>query len=283
MTRTSPHMIGYYGTYRYEEKKQLWMITEYCDCGSVNDFMRATNKTLTEDQIAIICEAALKACMWLHSFNEIHSNIKGAHVLLTSSGEVKLAWFRDRDLTIELAASAMMMIGSPLWMPPELIQSQQTLPVSDVWSIGITAIEMAEGKPPYSKKPLMRALMDIVSNPPSRLSEPDKWSTEFNDFVAKCLVSDPNERTTPVELLQHPFLTKERNSSTALQSLLNECQQAIKQRWKQRNIEGKQTKKLLDLCCAQVALHYRNRDICDILPFELVEMCRNYAHRDADE
>jgi serine/threonine protein kinase len=117
-------------------------------------------------------------------------------------------------------------IGTPFWMAPEVIQEVGYDFKADIWSLGITAIEMAQGAPPYHNIHPMRAIFMIPSKPPPTLEDPTKWGKEFNDFIAKCLVKNPDQRTTAEELLQHPFITLERKGSV-LAPLIEEANDLI--------------------------------------------------------
>jgi serine/threonine protein kinase len=178
---------------------------EYCGAGSVSDLMNITNKTLTEDQIAVVCLHSVKGLAYLHSQRKIHRDIKAGNILLNDQGESKLADFGVSGQLSTLAKSRKTVIGTPFWMAPEVIHETGHDYKCDVWSLGITAIEMAEGKPPYSNIHPLRAMFVIPTRPPPRLSEPDKWSPEFNDFIAKCLVKNPKDRCSSEELLQVSF------------------------------------------------------------------------------
>jgi len=117
-------------------------------------------------------------------------------------------------------------IGTPFWMAPEVIQEVGYDVKADLWSLGITCIEMAEGKPPYSNIHPMRAIFMIPSRPPPKLTEPDNWTKDFNDFIAKCLTKNPEQRPVASELLKHPFVTKAKNGSV-LSPLLLESAETI--------------------------------------------------------
>jgi len=209
---------------------------EYCGAGSVSDIMRLRKKTLQEDEIATILSDTLKGLEYLHLRRKIHRDIKAGNILLNNEGHAKLADFgvagqltvsRDRyarscdsDRAIgpnngfngtlvhwqDTMAKRNTVIGTPFWMAPEVIQEIGYDCVADIWSLGITALEMAEGKPPYGDIHPMRAIFMIPTKPPPSFREPDQWSPEFIDFVSGCLVKNPEERATATELLQHEFI-----------------------------------------------------------------------------
>lgn len=220
----SPYIISYFGSYFKES--ELWIVMEYCGAGSVSDLMRITEKTLNEDQISVILKDALKGLHYLHSVRKIHRDIKAGNLLLNVRGECKLADFGVSGQLSDNMAKRQTVIGTPFWMAPEVIQEVGYDSKADIWSLGITAIEMAQGKPPYSNIHPMRAIFMIPSRPPPKLDEPEEWTTEFNDFVSKCLVKNPDQRPSAEELLKHPFITKNGDYSV-LSPLIKESQDII--------------------------------------------------------
>jgi len=146
--------------------------------------------------------------------------------LLNDKGESKLADFGVSGQLSDTMAKRQTVIGTPFWMAPEVIQEVGYDVKADLWSLGITSIEMAEGKPPYSNIHPMRAIFMIPSRPPPKLTEPDNWSKDFNDFIAKCLTKNPEQRPVASELLKHPFVAKAKNG-TVLQPLLQESAETI--------------------------------------------------------
>lgn len=181
---------------------------EYCGAGSVSDIMRLRKKTLTEDEIATILSDTLKGLDYLHIRRKIHRDIKAGNILLNSEGHAKLADFGVAGQLTDTMSRRNTVIGTPFWMAPEVIEEIGYDCVADIWSLGITALEMAEGKPPYGDIHPMRAIFMIPTKPPPSFREPDRWSPEFIDFVSLCLVKNPEERATANSLLQHPFISK---------------------------------------------------------------------------
>ncbi len=176
-TCRSPYIVAYFGSYLKDD--DLWLIMEYCDAGSVADLMKTTESTLTETQISAVCRAVLKGLETLHDAKTLHRDIKAANVLLDAEGKAKLADFGVSSQLLSTLSRKQTRIGSPYWMSPEVIQSQPYNKKVDVWSLGITAIEMAEGEPPYSEIPAPRAMMAITKRPPSGLTMPSSWSPAF--------------------------------------------------------------------------------------------------------
>ncbi|KAM4741534.1 serine/threonine-protein kinase 4-like [Anableps anableps] len=207
----SPHVVRYYGS--YFKNRDLWIVMEYCGGGSVSDIIRIRNKTLTEDEIATVLQSTLKGLEYLHFMRKIHRDIKAGNILLNIEGQAKLADFGVAGQLTDTMAKRNTVIGTPFWMAPEVIQEIGYNCVADIWSLGITAIEMAEGKPPYADIHPMRAIFMIPSNPPPTFRSPDQWSPNFLDFVKKCLVKTPENRATATQLLQHPFIKSPKPSS----------------------------------------------------------------------
>ncbi|XP_071392032.1 serine/threonine-protein kinase 4-like, partial [Centroberyx affinis] len=207
----SPHVVRYYGS--YFKNSDLWIVMEYCGAGSVSDIIRLRNKTLTEEEIATIVQSTLKGLEYLHFMRKIHRDIKAGNILLNAEGQAKLADFGVAGQLTDTMAKRNTVIGTPFWMAPEVIQEIGYNCVADIWSLGITAIEMAEGKPPYADIHPMRAIFMIPTNPPPTFRNPDLWSQSFRDFVGQCLVKNPENRAAATQLLQHPFIRSAKPSS----------------------------------------------------------------------
>uniref|UniRef100_A0A2K6FJJ6 non-specific serine/threonine protein kinase n=1 Tax=Propithecus coquereli TaxID=379532 RepID=A0A2K6FJJ6_PROCO len=216
----SPHVVKYYGS--YFKNTDLWIVMEYCGAGSVSDIIRLRNKTLTEDEIATILQSTLKGLEYLHFMRKIHRDIKAGNILLNTEGHAKLADFGVAGQLTDTMAKRNTVIGTPFWMAPEVIQEIGYNCVADIWSLGITAIEMAEGKPPYADIHPMRAIFMIPTNPPPTFRKPELWSDNFMDFVRQCLVKSPDQRATATQLLQHPFV-KSAKGVSILRDLINEA------------------------------------------------------------
>lgn len=216
----SPHVVRYYGS--YFKNSDLWIVMEYCGAGSVSDIIRLRNKTLTEDEIAAILQSTLKGLEYLHFMRKIHRDIKAGNILLNSEGHAKLADFGVAGQLTDTMAKRNTVIGTPFWMAPEVIQEIGYNCVADIWSLGITAIEMAEGKPPYADIHPMRAIFMIPTNPPPTFRNCDNWTEPFRDFVSQCLIKNPENRATATQLLQHPFI-KNAKPNNVLRALITDA------------------------------------------------------------
>eukprot|EP00300_Choanocystis_sp_HF-7_P027154 c32224_g1_i1.p1 GENE.c32224_g1_i1~~c32224_g1_i1.p1 ORF type:complete len:432 (-),score=63.17 c32224_g1_i1:138-1433(-) len=225
---TSPYIVAYYGS--FFKDGDLWIAMEYCALGSVGDMMEICSRTLTESQIAAITSDALKGLAYLHSRKIIHRDIKAGNLLMDEKGHVKLADFGVSAQLSNTWSKRKSVIGTPFWMAPEVIQQSDYNGRADVWSLGITCIEMAEGRPPYADVHPMRAIFIIPAQPPPSLTSPSKWSPEFNDFISLCLSKEPSERPTPEALLKHPFITRwDASHHDTLVALVNECLEPIRE------------------------------------------------------
>lgn len=226
----SPYVIRYYGSARsaVDGGEELWIVMEYCGAGSVSDIMAICDKPLTEDECAVVLKYILLGLKYLHSTNKIHRDIKAGNVLLNDAGEGKLADFGVSGQVSDTMRKRNTVIGTPFWMAPEVIQEEGYDFKADIWSLGITAIELAECRPPYANIHPMRAIFMIPSRPPPKLSKPELWSEKFNDFIDKCLTKNPDNRASAVELLEHPFI-KNARSSEILKSLIQETDKLIEE------------------------------------------------------
>uniref|UniRef100_A0A8C7VGB1 Mitogen-activated protein kinase kinase kinase kinase n=1 Tax=Oncorhynchus mykiss TaxID=8022 RepID=A0A8C7VGB1_ONCMY len=204
------NIVAYFGSYHRNTK--LWICMEYCGGGSLQDIYHVTGP-LKEKQIAYICRETLQGLYHLHETSKMHRDIKGANILITERGDVKLA---DFGVAAEISASVAKrksFIGTPYWMAPEVAAVEKKggyNHLCDIWAVGITAIELAELQPPMFDLHPMRALMLMSKSSfqPPRLKDKTKWSAGFQSFVKMSLIKNPRKRPSSETLLQHPFVTQ---------------------------------------------------------------------------
>lgn len=234
-----PNTIQFKGCYLKEHT--AWLVMEYC-LGSTSDIVEVHKKPLREEEIAAICTDALNGLDYLHSFRYIHRDVKAGNILLTESGTVKLADFGSATMN----SPANSFVGSPYWIAPELILAMEEGIYDvkvDIWSLGITCIELAERKPPYFNMNAMSALYHIAQNEPPILNRStNQWSDKFHIFLGSLLRKDPNERLHASELLQMPFITSNKNHQSVILDLIERTKVAVREL---DNINYRKMKKIL--------------------------------------
>ena len=215
----SPYIVGYFECFVCPPKKQMessgemWIVMEFCDGGSVSDLIEAAGGrgsfAMPEECIRAACAGIVLGLEYLHKKEICHRDIKCGNVLLTNDGHVKLADFGVSAELTNTINKRKTVVGSPFWIAPEVIKEAHYDGRADVWSLGITCIEMAEGAPPHSNLNPLRAIFLIPSKPAPTLADPDAWSPEMLDFIRCCCKKDPSERSDSALLTNHPFVRQE--------------------------------------------------------------------------
>ncbi|XP_072331950.1 myosin-IIIb isoform X6 [Scyliorhinus torazame] len=226
-----PNVVQFYGMFYKADLKaggHLWLVLELCNGGSVTELITNLLKrgeSMDEALISYILNGALLGLQHLHNNKIIHRDVKGNNILLTTEGGIKLVDFGVSAKITNARLRRNTSVGTPFWMAPEVIACEQQLDYSydsrcDVWSLGITAIELGDGEPPLSDLHPVKALFKIPRNPPPTLLNPEKWCTEFNHFISQCLIKDFEKRPSVAYLLKHPFIKQACGKEVTLQQQL---------------------------------------------------------------
>ncbi|XP_056423483.1 mitogen-activated protein kinase kinase kinase kinase 3 isoform X5 [Hyla sarda] len=215
------NIVAYFGSYLRRDK--LWICMEFCGGGSLQDIYHVTGP-LSEQQIAYVSRETLQGLYYLHNKGKMHRDIKGANILLTDNGHVKLADFGVSAQITATIAKRKSFIGTPYWMAPEVAAVERKggyNQLCDIWAVGITSIELAELQPPMFDLHPMRALFLMTKSnfQPPKLKDKMKWSNSFHHFVKMSLTKNPKKRPTAEKLLQHPFVTQPLNRTLAIELL----------------------------------------------------------------
>eukprot|EP01134_Creolimax_fragrantissima_P007950 CFRG7950T1 len=208
------NIVAYLGS--FIESNKLWIAMEFCGGGSCSEVMQVLGEAFTESDIAWIMRESLTGLHHLHKMRKIHRDIKGGNILITESGHVKIADFGVAIPLQNTFAKANTFIGTPYWMAPEVIQGKPYDYSADIWSLGVTAIELAEILPPLASHHPMRVLFSIPNRPSPTLKETEAWSASFTDFIVCCLQKEPFKRSSIIELLHHEFITEKNLSKNHL-------------------------------------------------------------------
>uniref|UniRef100_A0A671YXR0 non-specific serine/threonine protein kinase n=1 Tax=Sparus aurata TaxID=8175 RepID=A0A671YXR0_SPAAU len=226
-----PNVVKFFGMFYKSDNQaggQLWLVLELCNGGSVTELIKGLlirGQRLQEPVISYILYSALLGLQHLHNNRIIHRDVKGNNILLTTEGGVKLV---DFGVSAQLTSARLRRntsVGTPFWMAPEVIACEQQYDYSydarcDVWSLGITAIELADGDPPLAEMHPVKALFKIPRNPSPTLRNPEEWCRSFNYFISQCLIKDFEARPSVTHLLEHPFIKQAQGKDVALQQQL---------------------------------------------------------------
>lgn len=223
------HIVKLLDAFYFEGK--LWILIEFCAGGAVDAIMLELERPLTEPQIRVVCKQTLEALAYLHETKVIHRDLKAGNILLSLDGEVKLADFGVSAKNTKTLQRRDSFIGTPYWMAPEVVmcETSKDRPYdykADIWSLGVTLIELAQIEPPNHEMNPMRVLLKIAKSEPPTLMHPSRWSHEFNDFLRKALDKNVDNRWSSVQLLQHPFVTSVTDSKP-LRELIAEAKAEV--------------------------------------------------------
>jgi len=200
------NIVAFYASYTME--REVWIVMEFCTSKSLHDITRDLKRGLNDQEMGCAVRQTVKALAYLHAHNKIHRDLKGANLLMQQDGSLKLA---DFGVAGELSATISRrhtMIGSPYWMSPEVIEDCGHDQKADIWSLGITIIELAELDPPHFEVGPMRVVFIIPNSPPPELKHKEAYSPELSELLARCLVKNPDERASAEELLKMPYITE---------------------------------------------------------------------------
>ncbi|XP_029376608.1 STE20-like serine/threonine-protein kinase isoform X2 [Echeneis naucrates] len=223
------YIVKLLDAFYYEGK--LWILIEFCAGGAVDAIMLELERALTEPQIRVVCKQTLEALIYLHENKVIHRDLKAGNILLSLDGDVKLADFGVSAKNTKTLQRRDSFIGTPYWMAPEVVmcETSKDRPYdykADIWSLGVTLIELAQIEPPNHEMNPMRVLLKIAKSEPPTLMHPSRWSPEFSDFLRKALDKNVDNRWSAVQLLQHPFVTSVTDSKP-LRELIAEAKAEV--------------------------------------------------------
>ena len=222
-------IVQYYGSYYSRKSNTIWLILEYCSCGSLIDLMYSIDRRFSEIEIASFIEMVLKGLIFLHDLNIMHRDIKAQNILLTEDGTAKLGDFGvGAKLTEEEYRHSKK--GSPYWMSPQVVLQKDYSIETDIWSLGITCVELAESEPPFADLKPLAVMNKIGKNPPKveDVINVEEYSESFVDFIRKCIVVDRNKRITAKELIEHEFIKKNSKGKKFVGDLIKRNLQEIK-------------------------------------------------------
>ena len=222
LVNQSDYIIKYYGSYFSRETNTIWLILEYCASGSAVDLMLSMGRTLSEVEVSTIMEMVLKGLIYIHKLNLIHRDIKGANIMLSEDGYAKLG---DFGIGIQMTDDEFRTSkkGSPHWMSPQVVLNKNYDMKTDIWSLGITCLELVEGEPPFADMNPDEVMEQIANNPPKAedIIDPKEHTDDFLDFVNLCLEINPKKRPSADILIKHPFIVKLAKKRDYLKQLIS--------------------------------------------------------------
>jgi len=201
----------------YEWKEEFWLVLEFLEGGTLTEARRGHD--FEEKEIAYVARELLKGLAYLHSINLVHRDVKSENIMMSIMGDIKLI---DFGLCSDVSLIRPSMVGSPYWMPPEMLQRNPHSFPCDIWSFGISILELANKNPPNAQNKIKVMFTTATQGCPHPFDEPERWSDKFKDFTSRCLVKDPAKRATAQELLKHPFLEQAADTRKVMQKILSE-------------------------------------------------------------
>uniref|UniRef100_A0A671VV48 non-specific serine/threonine protein kinase n=1 Tax=Sparus aurata TaxID=8175 RepID=A0A671VV48_SPAAU len=248
-----PNIVKLLDAFYYESK--LWILIEFCAGGAVDAVMLELERPLTEPQIRVVCKQTLQALIYLHDNNIIHRDLKAGNILLTLDGDVKLADFGVSAKNTKTLQRRDSFIGTPYWMAPEVVmcETSKDRPYdykADIWSLGVTLIELGQIEPPNHEMNPMRVLLKIAKSDPPTLMQPSRWSPEFNDFLKRCLDKHVDNRWSAAQLLQHSFVSSV-SDSRPVRELIAEAKAEVTEEIEEHKEEEEEEETEAHLVCKQ--------------------------------
>uniref|UniRef100_A0A6Q2XEK8 non-specific serine/threonine protein kinase n=1 Tax=Esox lucius TaxID=8010 RepID=A0A6Q2XEK8_ESOLU len=250
------YIVKLLDAFYYESK--LWILIEFCAGGAVDAVMLELERPLTEPQIQVVCRQTLEALAYLHEMKVIHRDLKAGNILLSQEGDIKLADFGVSAKNTNTLQRRDSFIGTPYWMAPEVVmcETSKDRPYdykADIWSLGVTLIELAQIEPPNHEMNPMRVLLKIAKADPPTLMQPSRWSLEFSDFLRKALDKNVDRRWGTVQLLQHPFVSNVVDNKP-LRELIAEANAEVLEEIEEGKEEEEEEEMDATLVC--IKLHY---------------------------
>ncbi|XP_061104559.1 serine/threonine-protein kinase 10 isoform X2 [Conger conger] len=236
------YIVKLLDAFYYDNK--LWIMIEFCPGGAVDAVMLELDRGLLEPQIQVICRQMLEALVYLHGMKIIHRDLKAGNILFTLEGDIKLADFGVSAKNTKTLQRRDSFIGTPYWMAPEVVmcETMKDAPYdykADIWSLGITLIELAQIEPPHHELNPMRVLLKIAKSEPPTLEQPGKWSRGFKDFLKTCLDKNPESRPNAAQLLEHPFVCS-LSTNRPLRELVAEAKAEVMEEIEDNREEGEE-------------------------------------------